>query len=48
MGNEGIPTSILVFLLTIFLSSVVLVGAILLTVLILGINHTPVIAPLAG
>ncbi|HWR70384.1 MAG TPA: hypothetical protein VN415_04945 [Dehalococcoidia bacterium] len=45
MGNEGIPTSILVFVLTIFLSSVVLAGVLVLTVLILGINHAPVIAP---
>jgi hypothetical protein len=45
MGNEGIPTSILVFILTIFLSSVVLAGVLVLTVLILGINHAPLVAP---
>jgi hypothetical protein len=45
MGNEGIPTSILVFVLTIFLSSVVFAGALVLTILILGINHAPVVAP---
>jgi len=45
MGNEGIPTSILVFVLTIFLSSMALAGVVLLTILVLGINHAPVIAP---
>jgi hypothetical protein len=44
MGNEGIPTTILVFVLTIFLSSLVFVGAILLTLLILGIKVAPVVA----
>jgi hypothetical protein len=44
MGNEGIPTTILVFVLTIFLSSLVFVGAILLTLLILGIKVAPAVA----
>jgi hypothetical protein len=45
MGNEGIPTTILVFVLTVFLSSVVFVTAILLTLLILGIKVAPAVAP---
>ncbi len=45
MGNEGIPTTILVFVLTIFLSSMVFAGAILLTLLILGIKVAPAVAP---
>jgi hypothetical protein len=44
MGNEGIPTTILVFVLTIFLSSLVFVGAILLTLLIIGIKVAPAVA----
>lgn len=36
MGNEGIPTTILVFILTIFLSSLLFVGAVLLTILTLS------------
>jgi hypothetical protein len=45
MGNEGIPTTILVFVLTIFLSSMVFAGAIILTLLILGIKVAPAVAP---
>ena len=44
MGNEGIPTTILVFVLTVFLSSLLFVGAILLTLLILGIKVAPAVA----
>ena len=45
MGNEGIPTTILVFVPTIFLSSMVFAGAIILTLLILGIKVAPAVAP---
>ena len=45
MGNDGIPTSILVFVLTIFLSSMVFAGAIVLTLLVLGIKVAPAVAP---
>jgi hypothetical protein len=45
MGNEGIPTSILVFVLTIFLSSMVFAGAIVLTLLVLGIKVAPAVTP---
>jgi hypothetical protein len=44
MGNEGIPTTILVFVLTIFLSSMVFAGAIILTLLVLGIKVAPAVA----
>jgi hypothetical protein len=36
MGNEGIPTSILVFVLTVFLSSMIFVGVMAIVVLLQG------------